>query len=62
MPKRRKTSEKTQRLTLTDSLIRACRLGPADWGLPIKDRDYTIWDRQVGGFGVQIYRSGVKNL
>ncbi len=53
MPKRRKTSEKTQWLKLTDSLIK---------GLPIKDRDYTIWDRQVGGFGVQIYRSGVKNL
>ena len=60
MPKRRKTSEKTQRLTLTDSLIkglpiRVCRFGSADSGLPIKDRDYTVWDRQI-------YRSGVKNL
>ena len=52
MSKRRKTSEKTQRLNLTDSLIK---------GLPTKDHDYTIWDRQVGGFGVRIYRSGVKS-
>ena len=52
MSKRRKTSEKTQRLTLTDSLIK---------GLPTKDHDYTVWDRQVGVFGVRIYRSGVKS-
>ena len=52
MSKRRKTSEKMQRLTLTDSLIK---------GLPIKYHDYTIWDRQVGVFGVRIYRSGVKS-
>ena len=52
MSKRRKTSEKTQRLKLTDSLIK---------GLPTKDHDYTVWDWQVGGFGVRIYRSGVKS-
>ena len=52
MSKRRKTSEKTQWLKLTDSLIK---------GLPTKDHDYTVWDRQVGVFGVRIYRSGVKS-
>ena len=52
MSKRRKTSEKTQRLKLTDSLIK---------GLPTKDHDYTVWDWQVGGFGVRVYRSGVKS-
>ena len=55
MPKRRKTrkaAEKMQRLKLTDSLIK---------GLPTKDRDYTVWDWQVGGFGVRVYRSGVKS-
>ena len=52
MSKRRKTSEKMQRLTLTDSLIK---------GLPTKDHDYTIWDRQVGVFGVRVYRSGVRS-
>ena len=52
MSKRRKTSEKTQRLKLTDSLIK---------GLPTKDRDYTVWDRQVGIFGVRVHRSGVKS-
>ena len=42
MSKGRKTSEKMQRLNLTDSLIE---------GLPTKDHDYTVWDQPVGVLG-----------
>ena len=46
MSKRRKTSEKAQRLNLTDSLIK---------GLPIKDHDYT----NMGSAGWSIWCVGL---
>ena len=41
MSKKRKTSEKTQRLNLTDYPIK---------GLPTKDRDYTVWGQHLALF------------
>jgi integrase len=51
-PHKRKPNEKMQRLMLTDEFVS---------NLPIKRHDYTVWDKQVGGFGIRVYHSGVKS-